>query len=404
MVSHVHGGGLAVATARPRDTTDVRDAVRDAVAAGGPLRIVAGRSWLDAGRPADTVTELDLAALHGIVEYVPGDLTLTALAATPLATLADAARANGQWLPLDPFGDHRATLGATLATASAGPLASSIAHPRDVALGIEFVTGEGAVVRGGGRVVKNVAGFDLVRLNVGAWGTLGVLTEATVRLRALPEADVTVALAPSQPAPALDASPAEHESHLRPWLSALRAAPLAPLAAELLDPALAARLGVGGGPVVVVRIAGNAEDVEAQRATLASLGDTATADAALWTRLREVEPGGSATFRLSRRPSELAHIWTRAQSALAPFPEAMSLASVERGVVRVIVPAPAPERLAPVLAALASAGVLIPERLPAPCWSALPGGHAAPLDVATRLAFDPGRILNRGLVSHALLP
>ena len=402
MAAPVQDGSRSAGADAPRDAADVRDAVRDAVVAGRPLRIVAGRSWLDAGRPADAGAELDLAALDGIVEYTPGDLTLTALAATPLVALARAARANGQWLPLDPFGDPRATLGATLATASAGPLASSVGLPRDVALGIEFVTGEGEIVRGGGRVVKNVAGFDLVRLNVGAWGTLGVLTEATVRLRALPECDATIALAPPARASAHQETRTTGDgAWLRAWLAALRAAPLTPIAAELLNPALAARLSLGTSSLVLVRLAGNAENVEAQRATLASLGDTADADPALWERLREVEPAGAATFRLSRRPSELADIWARVESALAPVPDAMALASVERGVVRAIVPGASAEPLALVLAALGTAGALIPERLPAACWSALASEHSAPLAVATRLAFDPGRILNRGVVSGA---
>src|SRR5919199_245968 len=85
--------------------------------------------------------------------------------------------------------------GARWRTASYGPLATAFGTPRDAVLGAEFVTGTGAVVRGGGRVVKNVAGFDLVRLVIGAWGTLGVLTEITVRLRARPEIDETVAVA-----------------------------------------------------------------------------------------------------------------------------------------------------------------------------------------------------------------
>ena len=104
-------------------------------------------------------------------------------------------RAEGQWLALDPFGSAHGTLGATIATGSAGPLAHAFGTPRDNVLGIEAVTGTGEIVRAGGRVVKNVAGFDLTRLFTGAWGTLAVITEATVRLRALPERDQTIALA-----------------------------------------------------------------------------------------------------------------------------------------------------------------------------------------------------------------
>ena len=126
---------------------------------------------------------------------MPGDLTLTARAGTTLAEIERATAAERQLLALDPYGTARGTIGATIATASAGPLAHAFGTPRDLVLGLEFVTGDGAVIRAGGRVVKNVAGFDLTRLLTGAWGTLGVITEVSVRLRALPEMEESVALA-----------------------------------------------------------------------------------------------------------------------------------------------------------------------------------------------------------------
>src|SRR5688500_1008999 len=177
-----------------RTVGDVVDAVRDAYATAEPLRIGGRGTWLRAGHPVQATRILDVSGLSGITEYVPGDLTLTARAGTTLAEIADATAAHGQWLPLDPFGDRHGTLGATLATASAGPLGGSLGLPRDLTVGVSFVTGTGNIVRGGGRVVKNVAGFDLVRLTIGAWGTLGVITEATVRLRARPEVDETFVL------------------------------------------------------------------------------------------------------------------------------------------------------------------------------------------------------------------
>src|SRR5262245_54311701 len=124
---------------RPATTADVSEAVSEAARARQPLRIRGAGTWLDAGRPVSSATTLDLSALRGIVAYTPGDLTLTALAGTPLAEIAAATAAHGQWLPLDPFGRQEGTLGATLATASYGPLASSIGHPRDLTLGVSFV-------------------------------------------------------------------------------------------------------------------------------------------------------------------------------------------------------------------------------------------------------------------------
>src|SRR5205807_1279887 len=153
---------------------------------------------------------------------------------------------------------ERATVGATLATASYGPLAHHFGTPRDITLGVEFVTGAGDTVRGGGRVVKNVAGFDLTRLATGSWGTIGVLTEATLRLRALPAVDATLVI---------DLGPTEWDVERTRF--ELRRLPFVPLAAQLLDGNLARALALGArGPVFLVRLGGNEEAVAAQREQL----------------------------------------------------------------------------------------------------------------------------------------
>lgn len=375
------------AVQRPRDTADVRDALRAAAASKTTLRLRGGGTWLDAGRPVAAQATLDLSSLDGVVEYVPGDLTLTARAATPLATLDDLTRANGQWLPLDPFGSRDGTIGATLATASAGPLGAAVGLPRDLALGMEYVTGDGTVARGGGRVVKNVAGFDMVRLMTGAWGTLAVLTEITVRLRALPEAEATLAL----PVPHLPAARAA-------LVAALRDAPLASPALEMLDAPLAAACGAGDTSVVLVQLTGNAEAVDAQRRTLANLGEVATLTSTAWRALRGVEPHGGATFRLSRPPSDLPELWSTVMNACADLPGAMAHAAVERGVVRVMLPEGGEGALARVLPRLASAGHLVAERLPRGGWAQVAAMAQDPLSARLRRAFDPAAILNPGIL------
>ena len=372
---------------QPRDATDVRDLLREAAASHRtPFRISAGGSWLDAGRRVAPCAVLDVSALRGIVEYNPGDLTLTAGSGTTLADIDSATAEHGQWLPLDPFGDGRATLGATLATASSGPLAASAGLPRDLALGVEFVDGTGTTVRGGGRVVKNVAGFDLVRLLVGSWGSLGVITEATVRLRARPECDATFALA----------APAGAEP-LAQLLRAIRDAPLAPLSAELLDHRLARRLNGGDRALVLVRLAGNADSVAAQCSTLESLGDVISIDTSVWTRLRASDPDGAWTLRVSRRPSALAGLWQTAASISAPLDTAGLHATIERGIVRLIAEAPHAPALATITAALVTEGIVVGERLPAECWTVL----AAPVDrlsLGVRSAFDRYALLNPGIM------
>src|ERR671932_594232 len=220
----------AGATTSVTTTAEVQERVRDAAEHGTPLRVAGRGTWLDAGRPVRADHLLSLESLSGVVEYTPGDLTLTARAGTPLEEIARVTGAEGQWLALDPFGATSGTLGATVATASSGPLAHAFGTPRDCVLGLETVTGAGAVVRTGGRVVKNVAGFDLTRLFTGSWGTLAVITEVTVRLRALPEVDESYILPVEDAAPALDA-----------LVGRLRAAAIAPLALELVNAALAGR-------------------------------------------------------------------------------------------------------------------------------------------------------------------
>lgn len=373
------GGGPTAL--HPRDARDAAEAIAGAAATGVRLRIRSGGSWLDAGRPITTHRDLDISALSGIVDYVPGDLTLTAYGATPLAAIDAATRAHNQFLPLDPFGDPRGTLGATLATASAGPLGGSIGLPRDLALGVEVATGRGELVRGGGRVVKNVAGFDLVRLQVGAWGTLGVITEATVRLRALPEADETLALPLPGDPPALRAT-----------LSALRSGPYTALAAELVSPALAARLGLGTGGCILVRLGGNRTQVAAQRAAFAAAGDCVVLDSAsTWAQLRACEPPHAFVFRVSDRPSELAALWR----AVADSHAAECHASLERGIVRCMAGSDDPDALERFMGLAGSRRVVL-ERAPAKVWEQQ-ADTSRPLDEGMRRAFDPHGVLNPGL-------
>jgi glycolate oxidase FAD binding subunit len=367
----------------------VAERVRSARAARSPLRIVGGGHWLDGGRPCRAVETLPLADDAGVTEYEPGDLTLTARAGTTLADLARVTRNEGQWLPLEPFGSADGTLGATVATGSAGPLASAFGTPRDQVLGCEIVTGTGDVVHAGGRVVKNVAGFDLVRLNVGAWGTLGVLTEISVRLRALPEMDRSFAVEVS----AADA-----------W-AWLRASAYTPMAAELVSPALGALLGAGSGALLLVRLGGNEPLVRAAAESLAGLGPLHEVASSVWDALAACEPPGCAVLRVSTAPSRAAALWERA-SAIVERARGSAHATLARGVVRCILPIDGDDhedyaRLRGMVGALQNLGTAIVERLPAALWPALVAPAAVdPLSVGVRNAFDPDRILNPGILGE----
>jgi len=362
-----------------RSVADVVDAVREAKLHREPLRIAGRGTWLHAGAPVQAARVLDVSALSGITEYVPGDLTLTANAGTTLAEIADATAAYGQWFPLDPFGDLAGTLGATLATASAGPLSGRVGLPRDVTVGLSYVSGTAEIIHGGGKVVKNVAGFDLVRLSIGAWGTLGVITSATVRLRAQPEADVTVSLE----------LPADRDA-LGTLLSTIRTAAVEPLAAELLSARCAQRIGLEDRALMLVRLAGNATGVHHQRAVLAKLATVEEASTDVWLRLRQSDPADGAVVRMSRRPSELARLWLSATAT----PDMDAHASLQRGVVRMRL-----ARAEQFPDMFESGDTRITETLP-PEWGRL-STPAAPNDFLSRRlrdAFDPARILNRGIL------
>jgi len=249
-------------TDRPASVEELAATIRAAHDAGRALRIVGRGTWLGAGRPVcEDARQVDLSRLSGIVEYVPGDLTLTARAGTTLAELDAATEAHGQWCPVLAWGTDGGAIGATFATATTGPLRAALGAPRDLALGLEFVDGTGARVRPGGRVVKNVAGFDLTRLLVGSWGTLGAITEVSVRLRARPALDETWAL-----------TLADDAAHER--ADAFRRGPLAPMAFEALDDVHSRALGFAS-PCVLVRLGGNGTFVAASRAALRALGHDA---------------------------------------------------------------------------------------------------------------------------------
>jgi glycolate oxidase FAD binding subunit len=133
--------------------------------------------------------------IAGIQHFEPADLTLTAAAGTRVAEIEEALAPHGQWLPFDPPFAPRRSLGGLVASGARGPLSAAYGAPRDHVLGVTVVTGDGRVLELGGRVMKNVAGFDMVKLWVGSRGTLGVVVSATVRVFPTPEVDRALVLA-----------------------------------------------------------------------------------------------------------------------------------------------------------------------------------------------------------------
>jgi glycolate oxidase FAD binding subunit len=150
-------------------------------------------TWLECGNPlqrADIV--LCVGRMDRVIDYSPADLTIAVEAGLGLAELNTILRSENQWLPLDPPGSYKATIGAVAACASSGPLRPEFGTPRDYCIGLSLAHADGSESKSGGRVVKNVAGYDMNKLYVGSFGTLAVLTELTLKLRPLPECSATI--------------------------------------------------------------------------------------------------------------------------------------------------------------------------------------------------------------------
>lgn len=358
--------------------------VREAAAQRTPLRIHGGGTKAFLTRTA-TATPLDLRPLAGIVSHEPTELVVTALAGTPLAELEAALAAHAQVLPFEPprFGTG-GTVGGMVAAGLSGPARASAGAVRDYVLGVQMLNGRGELLRYGGQVMKNVAGYDVSRLMAGSWGTLGVLVE--VSLKVLPRA-------PAEATLRFELGQAEALEQLHRW----GAQPL-PLNASLW------REEAGRG-VLYLRLRGAVAAVESAGRSLGGERLAEDAAQALWVALRDQadpfftdRPAGLALWRLSL---------PQTAPVLPPVPGQHGAAWVEwQGAQRWVL---APPAAAPALAAQArevggSATLFGAE----PDHSALGYG---PLDVQDpvlgtlnrrlRAEFDPHGILNPGLVHTA---
>ena len=377
-------------------TEAVVAAVREGIANRTPLRIAGRANWLSAGRPVKANKTLSLRDDSGVVSYVPGDLTLTTRAGTTLAEIERITGEHDQWLPLDPFGSDEGTIGATMATASAGPLATSFGLPRDLLLGLEFVNGRGEIERAGGKVVKNVAGFDLSRLLTGSWGTLGVITEVTVRLYARPTVDRTFAV-----------SLGRGQKSTMELLRAVAASPLAPFALEVLNGAAASSLGFGDNPTLLVRFGGNAPVVDIQLKAFSQLARTEEVEQSTWAKFREMEGDAASVIRISTLPTR----FLGAASSIVADTEPRIVISINprRGVMRLVTRDEGNRD--PAMGADAGTSLDFPsdgqgaatsvifEKLPAEVWPVVsPSVASDPLSRGIKKAYDPHNVLNPGIL------
>ena len=291
--------GLPMAdTLQPRDAKDVEAAVQWVLAEGKAAEIVGHGSKRAIGRPAQTDLTLDLSALSGITLYEPEELVLSAKAATPLAEIEALVAAKGQQLAFEPM-DYatllggvagRGTIGGALAANLSGPRRIKAGAARDHFLGFSAVSGRGETFKSGGRVVKNVTGYDLCKLIAGSWGTLAAMTEVTIKVLPAAETEETLLIRGLEPAQAVEAMTTAMGSAC----DVSGAAHLPPEVAMSI-PAVA---GAAGGGITALRLEGFSPSVVHRRGVLQALmkpfGDLATIDASVsrpfWKAVRDVTP------------------------------------------------------------------------------------------------------------------
>jgi len=306
-------------------------------AADGRRRLAprgAGRWWT--GRP-EGATVLECAADAGQLRVEAGDLVATAGAGCRLGDLDRRLRDLRVWLALDPPGPADRTLGGALASGGAGPLAALFGPPRDQILGLTIIGGNGTLARTGGRVVKNVAGFDLAKAFIGAHGGFGILVEAHLRLRAVPEADATRAWT--------GALPDVTEAAARVF-----GAGALPGACEVLSPGLAAAVVEGGVEswTLLVRALGTAAGVReeldaAGEAVSGTRVEVLPSPGDPWRRWPEAIGALPVILRIGAEPSAWQHAISFATRHLGT-PAQVSV-TVPRGTVRVALAAAEPGAL-----------------------------------------------------------
>ena len=393
----------------PTDADGLADAVRWAVAGECPLDVVAGGSKRGLGRPVQSAATLSLAAFDGIVDYQPSELVLTAQAATPLATIEAAVEAERQMLAFEPAdyapllsANGGATLGGALACNLSGPRRIKAGAARDHFLGVHAVSGRGERFKAGGRVVKNVTGYDVCKLLAGSYGTLAVMHEVTVKVLPAPERTRTVLLFGLEPAAALEALGAALGS-------AHEVSGAAHMPAGVAARSAVSYVAGAGAAVTAVRVEGFPASVEARcealRALLGRFGPVeelhSKNSAALWREIRDVRAFADdegPLWRLSLPPASGAE----AAAQVAAAAEARALFDWGGGLVWLAVDGAEDAGEAAVRAAAKAAGghaTLVraeaPMRAARAVFQPQTTGLAA-LSARIKRAFDPAGVLNPG--------
>ncbi|MGP1256631.1 MAG: glycolate oxidase subunit GlcE [Kiloniellales bacterium] len=404
-------------TIKPETAEQLRDAVAWAAAEETPLEVVGAGSKRGYGRPIQTAHTLDLSRLTGITLYEPDELVLSAQAGTPLAEIRQALEERNQQLAFEPpdlsmlYGEPAGvgTLGGLIATNLAGPRRVMAGAARDYFLGFSGVSGRGETFKSGGRVMKNVTGYDLSKLLCGSFGTLAAMTELTLKVLPAPEKSRSVLVFGLDDAEACSAM-------TRALGSSYEVSGAAHLPAAVAGESDVSYVAQAGGAVTALRLEGFGPSVEYRcsklRSLLADLGPTEELHShnsnALWREIGDLRPFVArpelAVWRLSVAPQAGPAV---VAALLASLPQALYYSDWGGGLLWVGVAAQDDAAAAQVRAAL-----------PAPGDGA-GGGHATllrapaelraglevfqPMDAAKQAlvarikdGFDPRRVLNPG--------
>jgi glycolate oxidase FAD binding subunit len=379
-------GVTATQSVSPSTAEELAAHLKDADAQGQTVSPVGGGTQLDLGMPPSRVDLLiETTGLNRIVEYEPADLTVTVEAGMRFAELQRILGEQGQFLALDPPLEDGATIGGAIATNASGPLRFGHGTARDLVIGTRVANPDGSVTHAGGRVVKNVAGYDLNKLYIGSLGTLAVIVELSFKLAPIPPATATISGTFADPAAT------------RTVIGAVVRSPLSPLAIELL-----------GSRQVVFRVGGYPQAVERQVRDLSALiqqhggqpGETVWEDlvrSRVEARRREVVVKAAAPISTS---SSLVEILERRLAAL----DAFVWAHAGNGVAFAACDAPADvATLSAVrreVTALGDNASLVIERCPTPLKQAInvwgDPGPSVSLMRAIKAKLDPKSTLNPG--------
>jgi len=389
----------------PSDEAGIAAAVAAAGLAQEPLLVMGNGSKIGMLRPVQAARSLSTRNLTGITHYSPEELVITARAGTPLADIEAALSERGQHVIAEPpdlsalFGTNAPqTIGGIAATNLSGPRRVAWGAMRDHILGMRVVTGWGEVIHSGGRVLKNVTGLDLCKLLAGSHGTLGVITEVTLKVLPAPETIGTVVL------PGLDAVAGVAA------ISAALGSPYSVSGAAWLPARAAARvpaLAAFGAPVALVRIEDFAASVRYRTHRLrddlrydATILDDATSRT-VWRAVRDVVPHGAtdagAVWRVSVRPSAGPSVLREVIDGIG----ATGYLDWGGGLVWIAAPATAPAHAAVAAAARAAGGTWTLMRAPEPLRAGIQVVPPEPEALAritrrVKAALDPRAILNPG--------